>query len=146
MIAAPLTVDVRLTPDDDPVTPGVQVIKQDPSTNKTVTIIANVSNKNGWGDIANVTAEISGPGIVEDSPVNLSFDYAISVTTAVYTGSFNMSDHSEGDYKVEVTATEVGGFAGERYTYHPGRRGGGQVHGQRDHTLHRYLRLELGSH
>ena len=112
VIAPPVTVDVRLTPDDDPVTPGVQVIKPEPGANKTVTIIANVSDKDGWGDIANVTAEISGPSTVEDSPVNLSFDYNISVTTAVYTGSFNMSNHSEGDYKVEVTATDAGGFAG----------------------------------
>ena len=116
------TVSVELTPDDDPTTPGVQVINPDPSTNKTVTIIANVTDMNGWGDLVNtsVTANITGPSVVEDSPVSLSFNSVVNVTTATYTGSFNMSTHAEGDYKVEVRATDFGGLTGvgsRNFTY-----------------------------
>jgi|GEM_PF-1172040 len=107
------SVDVELTPDDDPTTSGIQVINPDTSTNKTVTIIANVTDKNRWDDLTGeVTANITGPSVVEDSPVSLSFDSIINVTTAVYIGTFNMSNHLEGDYKVEVTATDFGGLTG----------------------------------
>ena len=108
--AAP-TVDVGLMPDDEPAMPGVQVINSDPTTNKTVTITANVTDMNGWDDLTGVvTATITGPSVVEGSPVNLSFDSVVNETTATYTGSFNMSNHSEGDYKVEVTATDFDGL------------------------------------
>jgi hypothetical protein len=107
------SVDVELTPDDAPTTPGVQVIKPYPSTNKTVTIIANITDMNGWDDLSGeVTANITGPSVVEDSPVSLSFDGVVNVTTAVYKGTFNMSNHSEGDYKMEVTAIDFGGLTG----------------------------------
>ncbi|HJH26302.1 MAG TPA: hypothetical protein C5S37_05885 [Methanophagales archaeon] len=116
------SVDVELTPDDDPATPGVQVINPDPTMNKTVTIIANVTDLNGYDHIVNtsVAATITGPSVVEDSPVSLSFDSVVNVTTKVYTGSFNMSNHSEGNYEVEVTATDFGGLTGvgsKNFTY-----------------------------
>jgi len=114
------TLDSFLSPDDDPATPGVQVINNNPNTNKMVTIIVNVSDDNGWDDVASVTAEITGPSVVEDSPVNLNFDSAVNITTAIYKGSFSMSDHLEGDYKVEVTATDAGGLSGtnsRNFTY-----------------------------
>lgn len=114
------SVDVGLTPDDDPA-PGVPVINPDPGTNKTVTIIANVTDMNGYDDLTDVvTATITGPSVVEGSPVSLSFDSIVNVTTATYTGSFNMSNQSEGDYKVEVTATDFGGLTGvgsKNFTY-----------------------------
>ena len=120
--AAP-TVDMELTPDDVPAMPGVQVINPDPTTtNKTVTITADVTDLNGWDDIVNtsVAATITGPSMVEDSPVSLSFDSIVNVTTVQYKGSFNMSTHSEGDYKVEVTATDFSGSTGigsKNFTY-----------------------------
>ena len=105
------TVDTGLTPDDGPVT-GVQIINPDPNTNKTVTISANIIDMNGYGDIVSVTANITGPGVVEDSPVSFSFEKVINVTTAVYKGRFNMSNHFEGDYEVEITATDSGELSG----------------------------------
>lgn len=110
--AAP-SVTVKLTPDDAPA-PGVQVINPEPATtNKTVTIIANVRDLNGYDDLTGVvTATITGPSVVADSPVSLSFNSVVNVTTVTYTGSSNMSNHSEGDYKVEVTATDFGGLTG----------------------------------
>ena len=119
--AAP-TVSVELTPDDDPSTPGVQVINPNPTTtNKTVTIIANVRDLNGYEHLTGVvTANITGPSVVENSPVSLSFDSIVNRTTMIYTGSFNMSNYSEGDYEVEVTATDFGGLIGvgsETFTY-----------------------------
>ena len=111
-VLAPPGVTVELTPDDDSVTPGVQVINPDPSTNKTVNITAAVSDGDGYSNIVSVIANITGPSVVEDSPVNLSFDSVVNITTAVYTGSFNMSNHSEGDYKVEVRATDFGELTG----------------------------------
>lgn len=115
------SVDVELIPDDDLTTPGVQVINSDTSTNKTVTIVANVTDMNGWDDLTGeVTANITGSSVVEDSPVSLSFDNVINVTTALYIGTFNMSNHLEGDYKVEVTATDFGGLTGvgsKKFTY-----------------------------
>ena len=115
------SVDVELIPDDDLTTPGVQVINSDTSTNKTVTIVANVTDMNGWDDLTGeVTANITGSSVVEESPLILSFDYAVNVTTAVYKGTFNMSNHLEGDYKVEVTATDAGGLTGvgsKNFTY-----------------------------
>ena len=119
-VLAPPDVTVELTPDDDPVTPGVQVINPDSSTNKTVNITATVSDGDGYSNIVSVIANITGPSVVEDSPVNLSFDHNLSVTTAVYNGSFNVSNHSEGDYKVEVRATDFGGLTGvgsRNFTY-----------------------------
>jgi len=98
-------VDAGLTPDDSSA-PGVQIINLDTSANKTVTISANITDMNGYGDIVRVTANIMGPSVVEDSPVSLSFDTAVNVTTVRYKGKFNMSDHFEGDYKVEITATD----------------------------------------
>ena len=120
-VLAPPGVTVELTPDDDPVTPGVQVINPDSSTNKTVNITATVSDGDGYSNIVSVIANITGPSVVEDSPVSLSFDSVVNMTTtAVYTGSFNMSNHSEGDYKVEVRATDFGGLTGvgsRNFTY-----------------------------
>jgi len=115
-------VDVGLAPDDDPAAPGVQVINPDwESQNRTVTITATVVDMNGRDDLTGtVTAEITGPGVVEDSPVSLTFDYAIDVATAVYTGVFNMSDHAEGDYTANVTAADAGGLSGtghKSFTY-----------------------------
>ena len=119
--AAP-SVDVYLAPDDDPATPGVQVINTELTTkNKTVAIIANVTDMNGYDDLTGVvTAAIMGPSEVEDSPVSLSLDSAVNVTTATYSGSFNISYHSEGVYEVLVTATDKGGLTGagtEPFTY-----------------------------
>ncbi|RZN36783.1 MAG: hypothetical protein EF813_06390 [Methanosarcinales archaeon] len=119
--AAP-AVEVGLAPDDDPATSGVQVINPDwESRNRAVTITADVVDMNGWDDLTGtVTAEITGPGVVEDSPVSLTFDHEIDVTTAVYTGVFNMSDHAEGDYTVIITADDAGGLSGtgqESFTY-----------------------------
>ena len=115
------SVSVELTPDDAPATPGVQVINPEPTTNKTVMIIANVTDMNGYDDLTGVvTATIAGPSVVEDIPLSLSFDSIVNVTTVFFTGSFDMSNHSEGDYKVEVTATDFGGLTGvgsETFTY-----------------------------
>ncbi|CAD6492625.1 MAG: hypothetical protein EMLJLAPB_00332 [Candidatus Argoarchaeum ethanivorans] len=114
---------IELAPDDNPVALGVQVINPNWETqNRTVMITATVTDMNGWDDIVNtsVTATVTGPSVVEDSPVSLSFDSVVNVTTATYTGSFNMSTHTEGDYKVVVTATDVGGLtaAGSKnFTY-----------------------------
>lgn len=120
MNAAP-TVDVELAPDDMPGMPGVQVINPDPSTNKTVTITANVTDMNGYDDLTDVViATITGPSEVEDSPVSLSFDSVVNLTTVTYTGTFNMSDHAEGEYKVEVNASDNGGLEGvgsRNFTY-----------------------------
>ena len=108
--AAP-TVALDLAPDNDPGTPGVQVINQNPSTNITVTITASVTDMNGWDDLTGVViATITGPSVVH--PVNLGFDSVVNVTTARYRGSFNLSSHSEGDYNVEVTAIDTGGLTG----------------------------------
>ena len=106
------TVHVELSPDDMPETPGVQVINPDPTTNKTVTITATIADINGYDDIISVIANITGPSIVEDSPVSLHLDSVINVTTAVYKGTFNLSNHTEGDYEVEVTAADFGGSTG----------------------------------
>lgn len=119
--AAP-TVDIGLVPDDDPAALGVQVINPDWETaNRTVTITATVSDMNGWEDLTGtVTARITGQGIVEDSPVSLVFVHSTSVTDAVYTGVFNLSDHANGEYTVAVTADDSGGLFGtgsENFTY-----------------------------
>ena len=114
------TVHVELSPDDMPETPGVQVINPDPTTNKTVTITATIADKNGYDDIISVIANITGPSIVEDSPVSLHLDSVINVTTAVYKGTFNLSNHTEGDYEVDVTAKDKGGLTGvgsKNFTY-----------------------------
>jgi hypothetical protein len=118
--AAP-TVGVGLAPDDNGA-PGVQVINEDWETqNRTVMITATVTDMNGWDDLTGiVTAVITGPSSVDDSPVSLTFDHNTSVATAVYTGSFNMSDHAEGDYTVNVTTGDSGGLSGsgqENFTY-----------------------------
>ena len=114
-------VDVGLSPDDMPGMPGVQVINPDPGTNKTVTITANVTDMNGCDDLTGVViATITGPSEVEGSPMSLSFDSVVNLTTAAYTGSFNMSNHAEGEYKVEVNATDNGGLEGvgsRNFTY-----------------------------
>ena len=114
------TVHVELSPDDMPETPGVQVINPDPTTNKTVTITATIADKNGYDDIISVIANITGPSIVEDSPVSLHLDSVINATTAVYKGTFNLSNHTEGDYEVDVAAKDKGGLTGvgsKNFTY-----------------------------
>lgn len=108
------TVAVELIPDDDPFTPGVQVINPLPATNKTVTIHATVTDLNGYDQLTGVvSAVITGPSPVNESPVTLSLDYALDETSAVYTGSFNLSVHLEGEYTVEVTTADNGGLPGE---------------------------------
>jgi len=116
-----LTISIELTPDDDPSTPGIQVINPDPNTNKTVTIIANVTDLNGYENITNVTANITGPSKVEDSPVSLNFVSNVSAATAIYRGIFNMSNYSEGKYEVEVRATDAEGtgICSKKFTYLP---------------------------
>ena len=111
------TVHVELSPDDMPETPGVQVINPDPTTNKTVTITATIADINGYDDIISVVANITGPSIVD---VSLHLDSVINVTTAVYKGTFNLSNHTEGDYEVDVTAKDKGGLTGvgsKNFTY-----------------------------
>ena len=103
---------VTLTPDDDLATPGVQVINSDPTTNKTVTITAYARDMNGYDDLCSVTANITGPSIVEDSPVSLCLAMTVNDTTATYNGYFNLSCHTEGEYEVAVTATDSGGSTG----------------------------------
>ena len=120
-----LTVGVELAPDDDPETEGVQVINPDYLTkNRTVTITANVTDVNGYENITSAIAIITGPGNVTDSPVSLVFVSNSSLTTAIYNGTFNMSNHPEGEYKVEVNATNTDGFTGTgsmnfTYSYGP---------------------------
>jgi len=119
--AAP-TVGVGLAPDNNSAAPGVQVINPDWQTqNRTVTITATVTDMNGRDDLTGiVTAAITGPSPVNDSPLSLAFDHNTSVATAVYTGVFNMSDHAEGDYTVNVTTDDAGGLSGtgsENFTY-----------------------------
>jgi hypothetical protein len=122
-VLAPPSVDkIEITPDNDSVTPGVQVINLDWETqNKTVTITATVTDMEGWDDLTGTpTAVITGPSPVNDSPVSLAFDHNTSLTTAVYNGSFNMSTHAEGDYTVNVTAYDAGGLSDsgyENFTY-----------------------------
>ena len=116
------TVDIGLAPDDDPAAPGLQVINPNwETTNRTISITSTVSDMNGWEDLTGiVTAGITGPGIVGNSPVSLFYVHSTSVTDAVYTGVFNMSDHAEGDYAVAVTADDSGGLSGtgsENFTY-----------------------------
>jgi hypothetical protein len=106
------SVDVELIPDDDSATPGVQVINEVPETNRTVTITADVTDPDGYENITGVTADITGAGTVEDSPVSLMFVSNSSATTARYTGRFNMSNHLVGDYEMVVRATNTGGFTG----------------------------------
>ncbi len=104
------SVDVQLIPDDDPLVPGVQVINPDPwTTNKTVTVIAHVIDMNGHNDISEIRANITG---VENNPITMSLCDVVNVTTVIYKGYFNMSNHSEGDYNVEVKATDFGGLTG----------------------------------
>ncbi len=105
-------VGVEIAPDDDPAAPGVQVINPDPTTNRTVTISATITDLNGYDDLSIVVANISGPSVVDESPLTLSFYEAVNSTTAIYKGSFNMSTHAEGDYRVAVTAMDYGGSAG----------------------------------
>ena len=106
-------VDVELTADDDQAALGVQVINPDNTTNKTVTITASITDMNGWDDLTGVvTATITGPSVVADSPVSLSFDHAVTVTTAHYKGTFNMSYHREGVYEVDVMTADSGGLTG----------------------------------
>ena len=106
-------VHVELAPDDDPERPGVQVINPDPGMNKTVMITANISDINGYGNLQTVRSVVRGPGVgVIEGPFNLSFDHPVSVTTAEYKGTFNLSNHPEGEYKVEVNATDKGGLSG----------------------------------
>ena len=111
--AAPV-LSIELMPDDNPAQLGIQVINPDPALDKTVTIIATVADLNGCDDIINtsITATITGPVPVGDSPVILSFNHEIDLTTAVYTGAFNMSDHTEGTYHVDVVANDTGGLGG----------------------------------
>ena len=113
-------VAVEVTPDDDPIAPGVQVVNINLTTNKTVAITANVTNLNGYQNIKNVTATITGPDKIEDSPISLKFVSNSSLSTAIYKGTFNMSYHAEGDYKVEVTATNTANLSGiitKNFTY-----------------------------
>ncbi|HJH26597.1 MAG TPA: hypothetical protein C5S37_07430 [Methanophagales archaeon] len=119
-VLAPIINNITIT-DDDLTVPGVQVINPDPSTNKTVTITANVTDLSGE-DIVNISvmANLTGPSTVEDSPVSLMFVSNSSATTAIYNGTFNMSNHSAGNYTVEVNATNAEGFSGvdsKNFTY-----------------------------
>jgi subtilase family serine protease len=107
------SVGVELTPDDDPVMPGVQVINPDYLTaNRTVTITADVTDPDCYENITGVIANITGTGTIGDSPVSLTFVSNSSATTARYIGKFNMSSHPVGDYEVVVNATNTGGFTG----------------------------------
>jgi len=122
VLNVPPSAGVGLAPDDNSAAPGVQVINPDWQTqNMTVTINATVTDTNGWDDLTGiVTAVITGPGPVNDSPVSLTFVYNTSVATAVYTGVFNMSDHAEGDYTVNITAGDTGGLScngSKNFTY-----------------------------
>jgi subtilase family serine protease len=106
-------VDVELTPDDDMAMPGVQVINPDYlTTDITVTITANVTDPDDYGNITGVVVDIAGADTVEMSPVSLMFVSNSSTTTARYIGRFNISSHPPGDYEVVIKATNTGGFTG----------------------------------
>lgn len=71
----------------------MQVINENWETqNRTVTIIATVADMNGWDELTCiVTAVITGPCPVNDSPMSLTFDYNNSDVAAYYTGVFDIS-------------------------------------------------------
>jgi parallel beta-helix repeat protein len=109
---APTIDAITISPDDDEVKDGIQVMPE-PGGNKTVTITAVVSDPDGYADIDTVIANITGPGVVADSPVSLSFVSNTNATTATYNGTFNMSFYyANGTYTVNVTAIDKGGLTG----------------------------------
>ncbi len=113
---APTVESITITPDDEPAEEGVQ-INPTPGGNKTVNISAVVSDPNGWNNINTVEAVITGPGIVADSPVTLSFVSNSTLMTATYNGTFNMSFYYlNGKYTVNVTATDNGSLTGSNST------------------------------
>ena len=107
------TIDiVTITPDDDNVTAGVQ-IDPNPLANKSVTITVEASDDNGFDDVASVTAAITGPHAVADSPVALAKTGNIDTTTDTYAAAFNMEYFcTTGTYTINVTATDVNGLKG----------------------------------
>jgi hypothetical protein len=106
---APIVELVLITPDAEPKSPGVQIINPDPGTPETVTVTAIISEPDGYGDIADVTATISGPGQV--TKLNLVLNNVLSEETTDYTGSFQISTQSQGHYIVKVTARDEEGLS-----------------------------------
>lgn len=112
----PTVESITITPDDEPAEDGVQ-INPTPGGNKTVNISAVVSDPNGWNNINTVEAVITGPGIIADSPVTLSFVSNSTLMTATYNGTFNMSFYYlDGTYTVNVTATDMSSLTGSNST------------------------------
>ena len=111
------TVDsITIMPDNSGET-GVQ-INPTPCSNKTVNISTEVSDPNGWDDIDTVVATVTGPYIVADSPVPLTFASNSTLTTATFNGTFNMSFYYlNGTYTVNVTATDKGSTSSSNSTY-----------------------------
>ncbi len=89
-------------------------------TTTTVTLYAEATDANGWGDVSSISCIISGPGTVEGSPAALVLTQLDS-DTANATGTFTMDFYdAAGTYNVNCTATDAGSLKGSRkesYTY-----------------------------
>ena len=110
--SSPASVDaIIITADDDALTEGVQ-ISPNPGDNKTINLSVVVSDSDGWDDIDTIMANITGPGLVADSPVSLSL-VSYNGDTATYNRTFNMSFYYlNGTYTVNVSATDKSGLNG----------------------------------
>ena len=104
-------------PDDNPIAPGTQVMPNAYSDVKTVTIKACVCDPNGEGDIASVTADVTGPAGFTPVPVTLTRNTSMDcsayscptdgVDCIGYDGTFDMdSCDPAGIYTVVVTVTD----------------------------------------
>lgn len=107
--AAPAIDSVMITPDDDTVTAGVQV-NPTPAGTKTITVTADLSDANGYDDIATVTAAIS-PVPANGASITMTAGTG-SGTTITYTGTYDMQfyDNPTG-YTVTVTVTDTAGLS-----------------------------------
>lgn len=103
--AAPAIDSVTITPDDDGATGGVQVYPV-PAGTKTITVTADLSDANGYDDIASVTATIS-PAPANGASITMTAGTG-SGTSITYTGTYNMQFYDNSTaYIVTVTVTDT---------------------------------------
>jgi PKD repeat protein len=96
---------ITIAPDDS-LMPGVQINKSTNGTKKAFTS-TNITDLNGNNDIIGVTATITGPSSIYDSPVRLLPLTAFNTTTSLYNATFGMKpDYASGNYTIQVNATD----------------------------------------
>ncbi|MFH2028124.1 MAG: right-handed parallel beta-helix repeat-containing protein [Nanoarchaeota archaeon] len=99
--SVPTVLDIGIV--DESVDPGIQINE---AGSRIIEINATVQDMNSMRQIFEVKAFITGPSVIEESPINLVNITNTTGLEAVYNGSFMLNGDDAGIYSVNITVND----------------------------------------